>query len=136
MNLFKKFFYISIILILYSPSLKRILDRNRRKDWLEVLQLTYTMFEGDIHKPRRQDFAHFCPPIRRQVYHISLCCSIGIWLTPSPAYVVYGFPQTKRKINTHCAYNLLILDHTNLYKDTRTQNLLLPLTQSTPIKLG
>ena len=38
----------------------------------------------------------FDPPssLRKQVYHISLCSSISIWLTPSPwpAYVVYGCP--------------------------------------------
>ena len=49
---------------------------------------------GAIHKLRRQDFVNFWPPspFRRQVYYISLCSTIGIWLppSPSPAYVVYG----------------------------------------------
>ena len=38
-----------------------------------------------IHKLRRQDFANFWPPspLRRQVYYISLCSNIGIWLTPA-----------------------------------------------------
>ena len=32
-------------------------------------------------------------PLRQQVYYISLCNSISIWLPPpSPAYVVYGGP--------------------------------------------
>ena len=33
-------------------------------------------------------------PLRKQVYYISLCSSISIWLppSPSPAYVVYGWP--------------------------------------------
>ena len=41
---------------------------------------------GAIHKLRRQDFANFWPPLplRRQVYYISLCSSIGIWLTRLP----------------------------------------------------
>ena len=46
-----------------------------------------------ILKLRRQDFAIFDPhplQLRWQVYYISLCSSIGIWLplSPSPAYVV------------------------------------------------
>ena len=45
-------------------------------DWKSTL--------GAIHKLRRQDFTNFRPnlPLRRQVYYISLCSSIGIWLTP------------------------------------------------------
>ena len=40
--------------------------------------------KGGIHKLRRQDFANFWPPLRRQVFYISLCSSIDIWLTPLP----------------------------------------------------
>ena len=50
---------------------------------------------GGIHKLCKQDFANFWPPLRKQVYYISLCSSISIWLTPLPpslAYVVYGSP--------------------------------------------
>ena len=39
-------------------------------------------------------------PLRKQVYYISLCSSISIWLTPpplSPAYVVYGWSQRSSK---------------------------------------
>ena len=47
-------------------------------------QLRWSMNFGGILKLRRQDFANFWPPLPlcRQVYYISLCSSIGIWLTP------------------------------------------------------
>ena len=41
---------------------------------------------GGIHKLRKQDFANFWPPspLRKQVYYVSLCSSISIWLTLPP----------------------------------------------------
>ena len=56
-----------------------------------------SIYHGGVHKLRQQDFANFWPPspLHKQVYYISLCSSISIWLPPSPslAYVVYGSPQ-------------------------------------------
>ena len=39
---------------------------------------------GGIHKPRRQEFCQYLTHPCRQVYYLSLCCSIDIWLAPFP----------------------------------------------------
>ena len=68
---------------------------------------------GTIHKLHRQDFTNFWPPspFRRQVYFISLCSNIGIWLTPSPsspAYVVYGWSLRRLLLSKYRASYLVL----------------------------
>ena len=66
-------------------SLKRQIPDFQRQ--VDVRQHDLKASTGTIHKLRRQDFTNFLPPprpLRRQVYYISLCSIIGIWLPPLP----------------------------------------------------
>ena len=71
---------------LYSSfDIRWISDQNRNSNLL-----TYkNSWAVGIHKLRRQDFSNFwLPPVCK----FTICSNIGIWLTPSPVYVVYGCP--------------------------------------------
>ena len=63
--------------------------------FIQSVQSTYTLTQGASLNYVGKIVPFFAPSaLRRQVYYISLCSSIGIWLipSPSPAYVVYGCP--------------------------------------------
>ena len=41
----------------------------------------------------------FTPPLRKQVYYISLCSSIGIWLTPFPLSCLHSLWMVPNDLN-------------------------------------
>ena len=89
--------------------------------------------KGAFHKLCQQDFANFWPPLPlcQQVYYISLCSTISLWLTPpppSPADIVYGGPLTGNFQLFRYVTEVHFISEQNLWKKPHLWNDQWPIT--------